>query len=228
MTHTHADSHSQPPPASGTQSFPDLSGLKIGNGRYTLLDVLGAGSYGRVHRALDGLSLTSTPHYRAVKCLKQHPIGTRDEEFQNREFDNHYSLSAAGVPGIVELHDVFYDDHDGFVYVILELCDDGDLFDIIARSQAGSAGGGFGGTDSRVNERIRRTFVQILDAVHGCHSAGVFHRDLKPENVLCMKDGSIRLGDFGLCTKERLSMEFGCGSVFYMSPGAFSLSSLYG
>jgi len=29
------------------------------------------------------------------------------------------------------------------------------------------------------------------------HSKGITHRDLKPENVLCMKDGTIKIGDFG-------------------------------
>lgn len=96
-----------------------------------------------------------------------------------------------------------------FIYVILDYCEDGDLFGMITDRQR------YIGNDAL----IKRVFLQILDAVEYCHSLGIYHRDLKPENILCANGGQdVYLADFGLATSEKRSADFGCGSTFYMSP----------
>jgi serine/threonine protein kinase len=42
-------------------------------------------------------------------------------------------------------------------------------------------------------------FRQVCDAVAAAHNADILHRDLKPQNIFIRKDGSIVVGDFGLC-----------------------------
>jgi hypothetical protein len=42
-------------------------------------------------------------------------------------------------------------------------------------------------------------FRQVCDAVAAAHNANILHRDLKPQNIFIRKDGSIVVGDFGLC-----------------------------
>ena len=66
----------------------------------------------------------------------------------------------------------------------------------------------------------KRIFLQLLRAVQHLHSRQVYHRDLKPENILLADLGTRAVvADFGLSTRRERSVEFGIGSLSYMSPG---------
>ncbi|KAI3606050.1 serine threonine protein kinase [Moniliophthora roreri] len=188
-----------------TDTLPDFTGSFLDDDRYELVDCLGSGAYGKVYKAIERTSSSQSPNHFAVKCLLKPEAGSRQEEFQLREIALHKKVS--GHPNIVAIHEVLYDDF--FLYVILDLCEGGDLFAAITETES----------FKRDNESIRSVFVQLLDAVQHCHDLGVYHRDLKPENVLLSKDGKqVRIADFGLATDVRTCQEFGCGSSYYMSP----------
>ncbi|KAJ7629200.1 hypothetical protein DFH06DRAFT_1006223, partial [Mycena polygramma] len=71
----------------------------------------------------------------------------------------------------------------------------------------------------RNGKRIKSTLgeLALLDAAEFCHRNSAFHRDITPENTLCSPDGFvIRLVDFGLATKVKVSAQFGCRSRRYM------------
>jgi serine/threonine protein kinase len=73
-----------------------------------------------------------------------------------------------------------------FSYIILELAENGDLFDYLEI-------GGF------MCETIARYYLKCLVSSIECmHAKGIAHRDIKPENILLTKDFSIKLADFGL------------------------------
>lgn len=81
---------------------------------------------------------------------------------------------------------------DGMLYLVLELCTGGELFDKIAE---------VGGLPE---PEAKASFVQIVAALVHCHGAGVYHRDLKPENILLDKHDRVKVADFGLAsTRER-------------------------
>lgn len=69
-----------------------------------------------------------------------------------------------------------------------------------------------------------RLFRQVCDAVAAAHTVGILHRDLKPSNIFIRKDGSVVVGDFGLCidlndAKERATMTSeAIGARMYIAP----------
>ncbi|KZT73973.1 kinase-like protein [Daedalea quercina L-15889] len=185
--------------------FPDFTGKLIDAGRLEMLQPVGAGTYGEVYLAIDHHASTSSgPVRRAIKVVQKAGPSKRDTQRQRREFTIHQLVS--GVPGVQPLLEVHEDD----AYFYLESdYRDCDLFDLI------NEGVTFEGND----ERVRSVFVQILDAVHGCHQKKVYHRDLKPENILCTADGEeVFVADFGIATPIARSYTHGHGTHCYMSP----------
>ena len=72
------------------------------------------------------------------------------------------------------------------IYVILELCPNGSIMDMIRRRKCLSL------------PEVRRYTVQICGAVKYLHTRNVIHRDLKMGNLFLDKNMNIKLGDFGL------------------------------
>lgn len=193
-----------PPASPSPQSFcapEDRLGHLLAD-RLQLTGILGVGAYGVVYTAVD--IHTHIPY--AVKALNKLGLDSRQRQFQQREMDLHAQASAH--PNVVSMLKIM--DTPDTTFVVLEYCPEGDLFTNITDR------GHYVGNDYLA----RHAFLQILDAVEYCHSLGIYHRDLKPENVLVTDHGAtVKLADFGLATRDRLTSDFGCGSTFYMSPG---------
>jgi serine/threonine protein kinase len=71
------------------------------------------------------------------------------------------------------------------MYMIMELCPNGELFDILYNT-------------GKFSEPVaRHYFRQILSGLEACHAVGVAHRDMKPENILFDAAFNLKLADFG-------------------------------
>jgi serine/threonine protein kinase len=177
------------------------------DGRYITVCPLNHGSFGLVFKARDVV----TGELVALKCLTKplppasplaasSPISVDD---RSEELAIHQHIGDH--PNIVNLLHHFETEHH--TYLVLEYCPNGDLYEAIRLDR------GPGQT-----ENIRDAMLQLIDAVEYMHSRGVYHRDIKPENIFLSQNGAIKIGDFGLATKELASLEAAVGSDRYMAP----------
>lgn len=182
---------------------------KVIDGDYELLEELGHGSYGCLYL---GQSLV-TNHYVAIKVLSKLGLDQEELDLQQLEIDIQGSLQH---PSLLGLERVIHEkDH---VFMVMELCDQGDLFDFVMNDQ-----------QHPDQALVKSVFGQILDAVQHMHTLGIYHRDIKLENVLLKSEDddnhgsqfTCKVADFGLATRERYSLEFGCGSTTYLAPEHF-------
>lgn len=140
--------------------------------------VLGKGTYGTVYLAKVKGSNTN----RAVKVIQKDKVNNA-ERFKC-EVDIMKTLDH---PNILRMYDFFEDKKN--VYLVLEICEGGELFDRIVDNKYFE------------EEQGRGIFRQIIKAINYCHANGVCHRDLKPENFLFMSktdEKCLKLIDFGL------------------------------
>lgn len=187
--------------------MPDFTGKVIDDGHFELVRFLGAGGGGVVYLATDHQAPTSSsdasPAQCAIKIVRK--LAEPALEYQVREIAIHHLVS--DIPHVLPLHDAW--DDDEYLYMSLEYCES-DLYRSIFERRA------YWGND----ELVRTVFLQILDAVNGCHQRDIYHRDLKPENILCNAEGTeAYVADFGLATANTWSTTLSCGSLPYLSPG---------
>lgn len=197
-----------------SSSIPPLVGRTIGGDRLTIKSVLGSGSNGVIFLAEGKIALDRNPKLYAVKCLPKADAGSRLHYLQHLEVRFHLTMTFH--QNVLPIHSVF--EEDNYLFLVLQYCPGGDLFTFMSEH-----------TTYRGNDMlVRSVFLQIVDAVEACHNMRIFHRDLKPENILCNEDGTkVYLCDFGLATERPQSTSYGCGSSYYMSPGAYSLTEHY-
>lgn len=182
----------------------EFTGDVVLDGRYQTLSPLNHGSFGMVFKARD----LFTGDIVAIKCLtKKSAADDAGFEFaiddKSEELVLHRRLGQH--PNIVNLIRSF--ETDAHVYLILEYCQQGDLYEAIRA--------GHGPLET---EHVRRFMLELVDAVAYIHSKGIYHRDIKPENIFLGKDGAMKLGDFGLATTDKWTYETSVGSDRYMSP----------
>jgi serine/threonine protein kinase len=150
---------------------------------YELLELLGAGGFGRVYQVRD-LHLE-----REVALKVLHPALTRDPEVVER-FQREAQL-AAGLnhPNIVNIYDI--GGRSGLIWYTMELIHGPNLAQLVEREGPLSL------------DRVIRLLREALSALAHAHGSGLVHRDIKPENMLIEPDGSLRITDFGLALALR-------------------------
>lgn len=146
------------------------------NDRYTLMDVLGEGTYGVVYRAIErGTNKTV--------ALKKIRLDRSDEGIPQTALREVSILQEVHHDNIVNLLDVICG--NGKLYLVFEFVEM-DLKKSL--DQSGPVTGPL----------LKRMVYQMLDGLYFCHRHRIVHRDLKPANILVTADKSLKLADFGL------------------------------
>jgi len=140
--------------------------------KYDIGDIIGEGRFGKVRYAIKKRNRQP----RAVKIIEKK---AQTLSWQ-RELD---ILSLLKHPNIVKYYEHY--DNEKFVFIILEYCSGGNLFDAIIAD------------DCLSEERSKTLVAQLLGALEYCHGNLIAHRDLKPENLLLDSRGNLKLADFG-------------------------------
>ncbi|HTR52015.1 MAG TPA: serine/threonine-protein kinase, partial [Kofleriaceae bacterium] len=147
-------------------------------GRYRIVEMIGSGGMGVVHRAHD----TTLGRDVAVKVLH----GAESPERVQRLLREAQAMAQLRHEHLVVIHDIVEADHT--VFIAMELIDGTSLREWLREPRA-----------------WREALAAVIAAGRGlaaAHAAGVVHRDFKPENVLVDRAGGIKVADFGLACAE--------------------------
>jgi Tol biopolymer transport system component/serine/threonine protein kinase len=160
-------------------------------GPYRVETKIGQGGMGVVYRAWD----TRLDRRIALKVLR--PEQVNDPVHRQRLVREARAASALIHPNIVTVHDIGSDHNIDFI--AMEHVEGRPLDELIPP----------GGLPLK---QALAYAIQVAGALAGAHVCGVVHRDLKPGNVMVTREGLIKLLDFGLARKSRLS-DKGAGTV---------------
>ena len=169
--------------------------------RYEILEVIGTGGMAVVYKALDH----RLNRLVAIKILKDEFSG--DDEFRRRFRAEGEAVAMLSHPNIVQVYDVYSSDTAN--YLVMELING------ISLKQYMEVKG-------VLNWKETLHFaMQIAKGLEHAHSRGIVHRDIKPHNVMVLKDGSVKVMDFGIArvmSKSNTLTKEALGSVHYISP----------
>lgn len=174
---------------------------KLLDNRYEILEVIGTGGMAVVYKA----RCHRLNRLVAIKILKEDT--TQDEELRRRFHAESQAVAMLSHPNIVSVFDVSRSsDAD---YIVMELIDGLTLKQYMQQKGV-------------LNWRGALHFaIQIAKALEHAHSRGIVHRDIKPHNIMVLKDGSVKVADFGIAritsSSNTLTRE-ALGSVHYISP----------
>ena len=173
---------------------------KMLDNRYELLEVIGSGGMAVVYKA----KCHRLNRLVAVKVLKSDLA--EDADFRRRFRDESQAVAMLSHPNIVSVYDVSRGETE---YIVMELIDGITLKQYMEKR-------------GQLNWREALHFItQIMKALSHAHSRGIIHRDIKPQNIMVLRDGSVKVADFGIAclanSANTLTQE-ALGSVHYMSP----------
>ncbi|UOO36873.1 Stk1 family PASTA domain-containing Ser/Thr kinase [Oscillospiraceae bacterium CM] len=174
---------------------------QILDNRYEILEKIGTGGMAVVYKA----RCHRLNRLVAVKILKEEL--SDDADFRRRFHTESQAVAMLSHPNIVAVYDV---SRSGNIeYIVMELIEGITLKQYISRK-------------GQLNWKEALHFAtQVTKALGHAHSRGIIHRDIKPHNIMILKDGSVKVADFGIArlqSNQNTLTQEALGSVHYISP----------
>lgn len=189
----------------------DLDKIKISKGNfinfkkgliendYTIGEVCGSGAFATVRKVISKTSGQT----RALKIIKKQKSSDSSRMYLEVEI-----LKKLIHPNIMQIFE-FYEDKKNF-YIITELCEGGELFDMIVNKGSFS------------EDEAAYVMKQLLSSINYIHTSNICHRDLKPENILLdtKKNNIIKIIDWGTARffEKNKKMNKISGTPYYIAP----------
>ena len=171
------------------------------DGLYTVRELIGTGGMANVYKA----KCHRLNRLVAIKILKSELA--ENAEFRRRFRDESLAVAQLSHANIVSIYDV--SSSQGTDYIVMELIDGITLKQYMERR-------------GRMDWRESLHFItQIMRGLSHAHSRGIIHRDIKPQNIMVLRDGSVKVADFGiacLANQGQTLTQEALGSVHYISP----------
>jgi Tol biopolymer transport system component len=181
------------------------AGAKLGS--FEILELIGRGGMGEVYRARDSRLKRDV----AVKVLPA--VLARDPDRIARFEREARTAGGLNHPNIVAVHEIGRDEDT--YWIVTELVAGESLAKVVERGPMAVG-------------KALEIATQIADGIAAAHGAGIVHRDLKPANVMVTRDRRVKILDFGLALRRRMSQDSTTlemtdegtvlGTAGYMSP----------
>ncbi len=170
-------------------------------GKYEITDVIGEGGMGAVYKATDPRIGRTV----AIKVIKGD--FSDNPELLKRFYREAQAVGNLQHPNIVVVYDL--GEEHGNPYLVMEYLNGIPLDKIIAQRQSVPL--------------VQKLGIvsEVLSALHYAHQHNIVHRDVKPANVMVLRDGHVKLLDFGIAREGDLGQtKTGqvMGTMWYMSP----------
>lgn len=173
-------------------------------GRYEVLGELGQGAMGVVYKAKDPL----IDRVVAIKTINLSLAMDEKEEYEGRFYQEAKAAGRLNHPNIVTIYDV--GKSGDVAYIAMELLDGRELRDIMNDGALLPV------------DQVLNIAAQVAQGLAYAHEHEIVHRDVKPSNIMVIRDGHVKITDFGIARMASSSVRTQTGMVLgspkYMSP----------
>ncbi|MBI2312191.1 MAG: serine/threonine protein kinase [Betaproteobacteria bacterium] len=173
-------------------------------GRYEILAELGQGAMGIVYKARDPM----IDRLVAIKTISLYLPKDELAEYEARFYQEARAAGRLNHPNIVTIHDVGKEGN--VAYMAMEFLEGRELRDLVAS-----------GTPLPVAQAVD-VAAQVAEGLAYAHDHQVVHRDIKPANIMIVRDGLVKITDFGIARMRQSEVKtmtgYVLGSPKYMSP----------